>query len=115
MFHNNPLPKSKCLTSNCVINRDKSKASFVFVRFNKHETVISKKIANVSPDFTFNDSMLAFIALDGFLKGGIDHILNLQSLMVGDETYLVQEVRRDDGTEPLFLIDTWFVLPCFPS
>ena len=81
----------------------------------KHETVISKKIANVSPDFTFNDSMLAFIALDGFLKGGIDHILNLQSLMVGDETYLVQEVRRDDGTEPLFLIDTWFVLPCFPS
>ena len=80
---------------------------------NYHEIVISKKIANVSPDFTFNDSVLAFIALEGFLKGGIDHILNLQSLTAGDETYLVQEVGRDNGTEPLLLIDTWFVLPCF--
>ena len=64
---------------------------------------MSEKSFRIAPDRTFKRSMLAFVALDGFLKGGIDYILNLQSLSAGNEPYLVQKVGGDDSTETLFL------------
>ena len=64
---------------------------------------MSEKSFRIAPDRTFQRSMLSLVALDGFLKGGIDHILNLQSFTAGNEPYLVQKVGGDDGAETLFL------------
>lgn len=50
----------------------------------------SKEIFGTTFDLSIHSTILTLVALDGFFKGGIDHILYLQTFTIGNDSYLAQ-------------------------
>ena len=59
----------------------------------------SKEIFGTTLDLSIHSTILTLVALDGFFKGGIDHILYLQTFTIGNDAYLAQKGGGHDGTE----------------